>query len=162
MYLPFDILVKVDIAAMANSLEVRVPLLNHHVVELAATMPTEYKLKPLDDGVERKHVLRQLARRWFFPERFITRPKMGFGVPVGDWMADELKRIRRSSDCFTRQCCRGCSTCHTSLRTFSVALPNATAVTTCGTCCSLKNGCGRTKTQSTETHEQTPHGRSLE
>ena len=81
---------KVDSAAMANSLEVRVPRLDHHVVELAATMSTEYKLKPLDNGVERKHVLRQLARRWF-PEPFITRPKMGFGVPVGDWMVDELK-----------------------------------------------------------------------
>ena len=54
-YLPFDILTKVDIAAMANSLEVRVPLLDHHVVELAATMPTEHKLKPLADGFERKH-----------------------------------------------------------------------------------------------------------
>ena len=90
VYLPFDILTKVDIAAMANSLEVRVPLLDHHVVELAATMPTELKLKPLAEGVERKHVLKNLARRWY-PEDLITRKKMGFGIPVGDWMADSLK-----------------------------------------------------------------------
>jgi asparagine synthase (glutamine-hydrolysing) len=90
MYLPFDILTKVDIAAMANSLEVRVPLLDHHVVELAATMPEELKLKPLADGVERKHILKNLARRWY-PEDLITRKKMGFGIPVGDWMADSLK-----------------------------------------------------------------------
>lgn len=91
MYLPFDVLVKVDIAAMANSLEVRVPLLDHDVVELAATMPTEIKLKPLAQGVERKHILRQLTRRCY-PEEFISRPKMGFGVPVGDWMADTLRQ----------------------------------------------------------------------
>ena len=91
MYLPFDILTKVDIAAMANSLEVRVPLLDHHVVELAATMPTELKLKPLADGVERKHILKKLARRWYPPE-LVDRKKMGFGVPVGEWMAGELRQ----------------------------------------------------------------------
>lgn len=90
MYLPFDILTKVDVAAMANSLEVRVPLLDHHVVELAATMPTELKLKPLADGVERKHILKALARRWYPPE-LVDRRKMGFGVPVGEWMAGELR-----------------------------------------------------------------------
>lgn len=90
MYLPFDILTKVDVAAMANSLEVRVPLLDHHVVELAATMPTAIKLKPLADGVERKHILKNLARRWYPPE-LVDRRKMGFGVPVGDWMAGELR-----------------------------------------------------------------------
>lgn len=90
MYLPFDILTKVDVAAMANSLEVRVPLLDHHVVELAATMPTQLKLKPVADGVERKHILKNLARRWYPPE-LVDRRKMGFGVPVGDWMAGQLR-----------------------------------------------------------------------
>ena len=90
MYLPFDILTKVDVAAMANSLEIRVPLLDHHVVELAATMPEALKLKPLADGVERKHILKKLARRWYPPE-LVDRKKMGFGVPVGDWMAGELR-----------------------------------------------------------------------
>jgi asparagine synthase (glutamine-hydrolysing) len=90
MYLPFDILTKVDVAAMANSLEVRVPLLDHHVVELAATMPTELKLKPTADGVERKHILKTLARRWY-PSSLVDRRKMGFGVPVGDWMAGQLR-----------------------------------------------------------------------
>lgn len=94
MYLPFDILTKVDIAAMANSLEVRVPLLDHHVVELAAAMPTELKLKPLAEGVERKHILKQLARRWYPPE-LVDRRKMGFGVPVGEWMAGELRHDTR-------------------------------------------------------------------
>ena len=90
MYLPFDILTKVDVSSMANSLEVRVPLLDHHVVELAARMPAEYKLKRVDGGVERKHVLKNIARRWY-PEPFINRPKMGFGVPVGAWMAGDLR-----------------------------------------------------------------------
>ena len=65
MYLPFDILTKVDVAAMANSLEVRVPLLDHHVVELAATMPTELKLKPWPTASSAKHILKNLARRWY-------------------------------------------------------------------------------------------------
>jgi asparagine synthase (glutamine-hydrolysing) len=75
---------------MANSLEVRVPLLDHHVVELAAEMPSEFKLKPIEGGVERKHVLKNLARRWY-SDAFVNRPKMGFGVPVGAWMAGDLR-----------------------------------------------------------------------
>ncbi|MDO8680059.1 MAG: asparagine synthase (glutamine-hydrolyzing) [Acidobacteriota bacterium] len=89
-YLPFDILTKVDVAAMANSLEVRVPLLDHHVVELAATMPSELKLKPTANGFDKKHILKNLAKRRY-PAALIDRPKMGFGVPIGDWMADKLR-----------------------------------------------------------------------
>jgi asparagine synthase (glutamine-hydrolysing) len=89
-YLPFDILTKVDIAAMANSLEVRVPLLDHHVVELAATMPSELKLKPLAKGWDKKHMLKELAKRRY-PAELIDRPKMGFGIPIGDWMATGLR-----------------------------------------------------------------------
>jgi asparagine synthase (glutamine-hydrolysing) len=90
MYLPFDILTKVDVSSMANSLEVRVPLLDHLVVEMAARMPPELKLKPLDQGVERKHILKTLAKRWY-SDAFINRPKMGFGVPVGTWLAGDLR-----------------------------------------------------------------------
>jgi asparagine synthase (glutamine-hydrolysing) len=91
-YLPYDILTKVDIAAMANSLEVRVPLLDHQVVELAATIPAEHKLKPLADGVsfEKKHLLKRLARQRY-PAALVDRPKMGFGVPIGAWMAGKLR-----------------------------------------------------------------------
>ncbi len=89
-YLPFDILTKVDIAAMANSLEVRVPLLDHHVVELAAAMPSEFKLRPLAEGFDKKHVLKALAKRRY-PAELIDRPKMGFGIPIGRWMVDGLR-----------------------------------------------------------------------
>jgi asparagine synthase (glutamine-hydrolysing) len=89
-YLPFDILTKVDVAAMANSLEVRVPLLDHQVVELAATMPSEHKLRPIAGGYEKKAILKTLAKRRY-PASIIDRPKMGFGVPIGDWMAGPLR-----------------------------------------------------------------------
>ena len=89
-YLPFDILTKVDVAAMANSLEVRVPLLDHQVVELAATMPVEHKLKPVAGGFEKKAILKMLAKRRY-PASLIDRPKMGFGVPIGEWMAGTLR-----------------------------------------------------------------------
>jgi asparagine synthase (glutamine-hydrolysing) len=91
-YLPYDILTKVDVAAMANSLEVRVPLLDQQVVALAATMPAEYKLKPLADGVsfDKKHLLKRLARQRY-PAALVDRPKMGFGVPIGSWMAGKLR-----------------------------------------------------------------------
>lgn len=89
-YLPFDILAKVDVASMANSLEVRVPLLDHHVVELAATMPSEHKLRPIEAGFDKKFILKQLAKRRY-PASLIDRPKMGFGVPIGEWMAGPLR-----------------------------------------------------------------------
>ena len=89
-YLPYDILTKVDVAAMANSLEVRVPLLDHHVVELAATMPSEYKLAPVAGGYDKKAILKSLAKRRY-PASLIDRPKMGFGVPIGGWMAGPLR-----------------------------------------------------------------------
>jgi asparagine synthase (glutamine-hydrolysing) len=93
-YLPFDILTKVDVASMANSLEVRVPLLDHHLVEIAATVPVELKLKReiVDATVryDKKHLLKRVAKRRY-PAALIDRPKMGFGVPIGEWMAGRLR-----------------------------------------------------------------------
>ena len=93
-YLPYDILTKVDIASMANSLEVRSPLLDHHLVELAATMPAELKFREekIDSKIIyiRKFILRQLAKRRY-PAGIIDRSKMGFGVPLKIWFATKLK-----------------------------------------------------------------------
>lgn len=90
-YLPYDILTKVDVAAMANSLEVRVPLLDHELVEMAATIPAEHKLRQVaEQRFEKKYLLKQLARKRYSAD-LIDRPKMGFGVPIGDWMAGKLR-----------------------------------------------------------------------
>lgn len=85
-YLPDDILVKVDRAAMASSLETRAPFLDHRVVEFAWRLPLQYKIA----GGKGKAVLRRLLYR-HVPQALIERPKVGFGIPLDSWLRNELR-----------------------------------------------------------------------
>jgi asparagine synthase (glutamine-hydrolysing) len=85
-YLPFDLLVKVDIASMANSLEVRCPFLDHKFMEFAASIPVEYKL----NGKIKKYILKK-AFRDLIPDNILKRKKAGFGVPLCRWFRHDLK-----------------------------------------------------------------------
>lgn len=89
-YLPNDLLVKVDIASMANSLEARSPLLDHKVIEFAASLPENLKMK----GFETKSLLKKVAAK-LVPREVIYRRKMGFGVPIGNWFRSEMKDFVR-------------------------------------------------------------------
>lgn len=85
-YLPGDILTKVDRMTMANSLEARVPLLDHELIELVAKMPSSLKLK----NGEPKYILKK-AMEGIVPNEILYREKQGFGVPIGEWINDQLR-----------------------------------------------------------------------
>lgn len=89
-YLPLDILTKVDRMSMAHSLEARVPLLDHKLVEFAAAIPPEFKLR---NGTT-KYIFKQ-AMRGILPDEVIDRPKQGFAVPLGHWFRGQLSGFVR-------------------------------------------------------------------
>jgi asparagine synthase (glutamine-hydrolysing) len=87
-YLPGDLLVKMDIATMANSLEARSPFLDHHLMAWAAGLPTGLKVR----AGTTKYLLKKAMTDWLPPE-LINRPKMGFGVPLAAWLRTELREL---------------------------------------------------------------------
>lgn len=91
-YLPGDILVKVDRMSMANSLEVRAPLLDHRLIEFAATIPSKYKFNTNQAKPEKKYLLKE-AFKDYLPDDILYRKKMGFSVPLASWLRNELKTI---------------------------------------------------------------------
>ncbi len=88
-YLAGDILTKVDRMSMATSLEVRVPLLDHELVEWVTALSPQWKMR----GKEQKYILRKLAERLGVPKEVLDRPKQGFALPLVHWMRNELKDL---------------------------------------------------------------------
>ena len=87
-YLPGDLMYKADMATMANSLELRSPLLDYRVVEFGLQLPDYYKVK---SGMS-KRILRDILYE-FVPHELVDRPKMGFGIPQADWLRNELAAL---------------------------------------------------------------------
>jgi asparagine synthase (glutamine-hydrolysing) len=87
-YLPNDLLVKVDIATMAVSLEGRSPFLDHRLMEFAARLPAHYKLR----GNKLKALLKEAVRPWL-PPVILDKPKWGFAVPIGTWFRGEMREF---------------------------------------------------------------------
>jgi asparagine synthase (glutamine-hydrolysing) len=87
-YLPGDLLVKMDIATMAHSLEARSPFLDHRLMEFAASLPAELKRS----GADGKRILKR-AMRGKLPDEVLDRPKMGFNVPLARWFRTELRHL---------------------------------------------------------------------
>ncbi|MCE2929661.1 MAG: asparagine synthase (glutamine-hydrolyzing) [Candidatus Caenarcaniphilales bacterium] len=86
LYLLDDILVKSDRASMQNSLEIRAPFLDHRLVEYVTLLPDRFKLKTL----KTKYILKKLALK-HLPNEIVNRPKKGFGIPITQWLREELK-----------------------------------------------------------------------
>src|SRR5256714_1381546 len=91
-YLPNDLLVKMDIAAMTVSLEARSPFLDHHLMEFAATLPEGLKLR----GMTTKYLLKRVLKK-LVPEENLNRAKMGFGVPIGHWFRGTMQPFLRET-----------------------------------------------------------------
>src|SRR5881227_2642969 len=91
-YLPNDLLVKMDIASMAVSLEARSPFLDHHLMEFAATLPENLKLR----GLKTKYLLKRVLKR-LVPQENLARRKMGFGVPIGSWFRGSMQPLLRET-----------------------------------------------------------------
>jgi asparagine synthase (glutamine-hydrolysing) len=85
-YLPEDLLVKMDIATMANSLEARSPFLDYKLIEFTAQIPSDLKLR----GFTSKYILKRALKN-ILPRKILHRGKMGFGLPIGEWFRRELK-----------------------------------------------------------------------
>jgi len=92
LYLPYDLLVKVDIASMAVGLEARSPMVDHEFVEFVATLPARFKIS----GLTLKAIFKK-ALRGLLPERILTRRKMGFGVPLDHWFRGQLSELLRDT-----------------------------------------------------------------
>jgi asparagine synthase (glutamine-hydrolysing) len=89
-YLPGDLLAKVDITTMANSLEARSPFLDQDLMEWAARLPTRLKTR----GGTTKFLLKRAVADWL-PSALVDRPKMGFGVPMAQWLRTDLRDLSR-------------------------------------------------------------------
>jgi asparagine synthase (glutamine-hydrolysing) len=87
-YLPADLLVKMDIATMAYSVEARSPFLDQHVMEFAAALPARLKLRGTNGKILLKYALRGIV-----PDEILDRAKMGFGVPLPRWFREELRNL---------------------------------------------------------------------
>ncbi|MEV7003551.1 asparagine synthase (glutamine-hydrolyzing) [Streptomyces sp. NPDC093982] len=87
-YLPGDLLVKVDISTMANSLEARSPFLDHQLMEWAARLPAQLKVR----GNTTKYLLKKSMEEWL-PHAVLYRPKQGFGVPLAHWLRTDLRDV---------------------------------------------------------------------
>lgn len=101
-YLPDDLLVKVDIASMANSLEVRSPFLDRELVEFAVRLPMSLKIR----GSNRKYLLKK-AFDGILPAESLYRRKQGFGVPIGEWFRGELRSLAEDTILSERALARG-------------------------------------------------------
>src|SRR5581483_6252950 len=92
LYMPDDVLVKVDIASMCHGLECRAPLLDHELVELAARVPPSAKFS----ATQTKIALKKAARPWL-PPVLLDRPKRGFAVPLASWFRGPLLPLLRET-----------------------------------------------------------------